>query len=291
MTSPDSVQIIPPYRNLPLIGGEHHSWDVFGRDDQLGTLNFIRPDAVTKAARSVSEGRVICLSLPLDLPHPALAPGRARYDHEIIRERTGRDDKVNNFYLQCSSQWDSLQHIRFREFGYYGGREEDELDRGALGIDVMARNGIIGRGILLDVERYLRQKGRGFDARQRLPISAALLDEVATTQGIEPESGDILLLRTGWLTWYLALDQAGSERPGGAIFSDQQHGAGPRLSVQLQLRSARYGGRHRNNCDRHSGRRAGPSSRQGRLRPGQRGLRDRLRFLSRRRPERGCRAA
>ena len=211
MNSTTSMQTIPSYHNLPIIEGtdEHHSWDVFGRADQLGTLNFIRPDAVTKAARSVTEGRVICLSLPLNLPHPALAHGRAPYNHEIIRGRIGRDDKLSNFYLQCSSQWDSLQHIRFREFGYYGGRDEDELDRGALGVDVMARNGIIGRGILLDVERHLRQKGAVLEAQKRHPISAAMLDEVAAAQGIKPEPGDILLLRTGWLTWYLALDQAG----------------------------------------------------------------------------------
>jgi hypothetical protein len=205
-----STRTIPSYRNLPIIDGtdEHHSWDVFGREDQLGTLNFIGSEAVTRAARSVSEGRVICLSLPLNLPHPALAHGREPYKHEIIRGRMGRDDKLSNFYLQCSSQWDSLQHIRFREFGYYGGRDEDELDRGALGVDVMARKGIIGRGILLDVERHLRLKGEAVEAHERYPISPALLDEAAIAQGTKPESGDILLLRTGWLTWYLGLDQA-----------------------------------------------------------------------------------
>jgi len=34
--------------------------------------------------------------------------------------RGGRDDYVDNFAMQGSSQWDSLRHIRFREFGYYG---------------------------------------------------------------------------------------------------------------------------------------------------------------------------
>ena len=55
---------IPRYSQLPIIEGtgERHSWDVFGRDDELGTLNFIRPETVVKAAHGVQEGRVVCIS-------------------------------------------------------------------------------------------------------------------------------------------------------------------------------------------------------------------------------------
>jgi hypothetical protein len=202
---------IPLYRDLPTIAdtGEHHSWDVFGRSDELGTINFITPEAVVAAMHGVRTGQVICLSLPLNVPYPALTSSRPPYTHTITRSRMGRDDSLSGFYLQCSSQWDSLQHIRFREFGYYGGREEEELDRGALGMDVIARHGIIGRGILVDVERHVRRQGKPFAADQRISIDVALLDAVLTAQGTVPQAGDILLLRTGWLTWYLALDEAG----------------------------------------------------------------------------------
>lgn len=49
---------IPPYHDLPTVAdtGEHHSWDVFGRQDRLGTLNFRSPPATVAAAHTVREG-------------------------------------------------------------------------------------------------------------------------------------------------------------------------------------------------------------------------------------------
>ena len=207
----------PRYADLPTVGdtGEHHSWEVFGREDQLGTLNFLSPEATAAAAHGVREGRVVCLSLPLNVPYPATTSTRPPYTHKVTRSRTGRDDSLDGFFLQCSSQWDSLQHIRFREFGYYGGREEEALDRGELGMDAMARRGIIGRGILLDVERYLRAAGRPCAADTRIPYTPALLEEVAAAQGTKVRPGDILILRTGWLTWYMELDAASRTAIGG----------------------------------------------------------------------------
>jgi hypothetical protein len=230
---------IPFYRDLPTVGGEHHCWDVFGRDDQLGTLNFITPQMVVSATHGVQSGQVVCLSLPLNVPYPALSSSRPPYTHTITRSRVGRDDSVSDFYLQCSSQWDSLQHIRFRQFGYYGGREEEELDRGALGMDVMARHGIVGRGILVDVERHVRAQGKPFQANARHVIDGALLDEALATQGTVPQEGDILLFRTGWLTWYLGLDEAGraalqgTQRGGEGGMSCPGLAAGPAMAAWL----------------------------------------------------------
>jgi hypothetical protein len=230
------VRDIPRYRDLPTIGstGEHHSWDVFGRDDELGTLNFIRPETVAGAARSVQTGQVICLSLPLNVPYPALSPNRAPYTHEIKRTRMGRDDVLSGFYLQCSSQWDSLQHIRFREFGYYGGREEEELDRGALGIDVIARHSVIGRGVLVDVERYMRNEGRDFVPNQRIALGPDLLDAVLVSQKTKLQHGDILLLNVGWLSWYLSLDAMGRQ----ALEGQQRGGEGALETAGLEPSAA-----------------------------------------------------
>lgn len=208
---------IPRFSDLPMVAdtGERHSWDVFGRADELGTLNFLTAEATLAAAQAVREGRVICLSLPLNVPYPATTSARPPYAHKVTRSRTGRDDSLDGFFLQCSSQWDSLQHIRFREFGYYGGRDEEALDRGELGMDVMARRGIIGRGILLDVDRHMRAVGHAYDPTSRIPFTPALLNDVLTAQATESRPGDILILRTGWLTWYLGLDAAGREAVGG----------------------------------------------------------------------------
>jgi hypothetical protein len=109
--------------------------------------------------------------------------------------------------LQGSSQWDGLQHVRYREYGYWGGREEAALDSGQLGIDRMAKHGIVGRGVLADVASYLKNLGAPVDATKRFVIGTPMLEEVLGWEGVELRQGDVLLIRTGWLAWYLDLDQ------------------------------------------------------------------------------------
>jgi kynurenine formamidase len=202
---------IPMFDDLPVLSdsGERHSWDVFGPDDQLGTQNFVRPHMRAAAAMEVCTGETVCLSLPLDVPDARMFPSRTPYRHHISRSRGGRDDSLDNFYLQGSSQWDGLAHIRFRQFGYYGGREEDALDQGALGIDAVARRGIISRGVLVDVLGFFKRHQRDLDPQARVPIGVDLIEEVLADQGCVVSSGDAVLVRTGWLGWYKALDEGG----------------------------------------------------------------------------------
>ena len=47
---------------------EGSTWGDFGADDQLGRLNLLTPEKVRQGVAEVREGRVFCLSLPLDLP-------------------------------------------------------------------------------------------------------------------------------------------------------------------------------------------------------------------------------
>src|SRR2546425_6362791 len=114
---------LPKFSQLPLVGqtGERHAWGVFGKDNQLGTVNLLTPERVKRAATLVRTGKVINLSLPLNFPITLYGGHRTGYQHHIEVNRGGRDDYVDNFAMQGSSQWDSLRHIRFREFGYYGG--------------------------------------------------------------------------------------------------------------------------------------------------------------------------
>lgn len=169
------------------------------------------------AAGEIRIGRIVSLSIPLGTISPALAPGRGDLRHQIIRSRHGRDDSLDGFYLQGASQWDGLQHIRYREHGYYGGRQEEDLDEGWLGIDAVARSGVVGRGVLVDVERYRRLQSEPFDLSERVPIEPELLDEALSAQETELVAGDILVLRTGWLGWYRSLDAAGREALGGTL--------------------------------------------------------------------------
>jgi kynurenine formamidase len=199
---------LPAYADLPVKPGapEGSAWGLFGDDDQLGCLNLVTPERVIAAAKLVRKGSVFPLNLRIDEPNPPLF-GRGEVRHTIIDLGGGvaRDDYLDNFYPQASSQWDGLRHIRHPRDGFYGGVPDDEVEsgKGRLGIEHFARRGIAGRGVLLDVGRYLESQGAPLDQSGSTMITAETLDACAKTQGVAIRSGDILLLRTGWLRWYL----------------------------------------------------------------------------------------
>ena len=199
---------LPSYDSLPRNEtlGMRHAWGVFGADDQLGTINLLSPDRVKAAAAEIRRGQIFNLSLPLNLPEAPLPP-RQGYRHHIFDiDRNTQDDYLDNFYLQASSQWDGLRHIRAREFGFYNGASGEEAGPGGsrLGIDRWAEHGIAGRGVLLDVARHRERLGAPLDAHTPFAIGPELLEEVARQQGSPLRPGDILLLRTGYMRAYLA---------------------------------------------------------------------------------------
>ena len=225
---------IPPFRELPQVGhsGERQAWEVFGAGDQLGTVNLLTPERVKQAAGLVRTGRVINLSLPLNFPITLYGGFRTGYRHHIEVNRGGRDDYVDNFAMQGSSQWDSLRHIRYREFGYYGGRQDEQVDDNAeLGIEHWARHGIVGRGVLLDAARYMEHQDSPLDVTRRFAMDGPFLERVAQAQQVRVQAGDIVLLRTGWLAWYGGLDEAGREALRGTLHPGEDGMACPGLDA------------------------------------------------------------
>lgn len=201
----------PKFADLPFVPGtdERHAWDVWGRGDNLGSLNRIGREQILAATRLVRAGEIIPLTLPLNEPDPGIFPSRTAYEHVVERTRNGRDDSLNNLFLQFSSQWDGLRHVKFRDHGYWGGRTEADLDAGDdLGIDKWSERGPIGRGVLIDVARHLASAGTPLKPDERFEITAELIEQVAVAQGVRFQAGDFLVLRTGWMEWYRALDMA-----------------------------------------------------------------------------------
>ncbi len=229
------ISKLPKFSDLPQVGQteERHTWEVFGPDNQLGSVNLLTPDRVKRAATLVRTGRVFNLSLPLNFPITLYGGFRGEgYRHHIEVGRGGRDDYVDNFAMQGSSQWDSLRHIRFREFGYYGGRQDADLDKkGELGIEHWAQHGIVGRGVLMDTAQYMEQQGTPLDMTKKFEMDGGFLEQVAQAQKVEIQPGDILVLRTGWLDWYKGLDDAGREALRGSLEPGEAGHACPGLAA------------------------------------------------------------
>jgi len=175
---------------------------VFGDADILGTLNRQTPDAVRHAASLVRSGSVFSLNAPLDWPNPPLF-NRQLVKHEVYRTSMGnRDDYLDGFYPQASSQWDGFLHISDPEIGSY-----NHLPPERLGIESWAARGIASRGVLLDVERYLQDEGRPLHWRTRTGITVQDLEATRRRAGVEMRPGDVLLIRTGWVAGYESTDE------------------------------------------------------------------------------------
>jgi len=194
---------------------ERHAWDEYGPGDELGALNNLSPARVLAAAGLIRRGAVFSLDLLIDEPGSG-GDLRPTPLHHVERTEYGRDDHLDRFYLGASSQWDGLRHVKYRDRGYYGGRSEEDLDGSdVLGVDRIAGRGLVTRGVLVDVPRYFSDRGEPWDPLGRVAISEALLEEVLRHQATEIGRGDVLLLRTGWLDAWYALDPNEREPGGG----------------------------------------------------------------------------
>ena len=215
---------IPDFDDLPMIDalGLRHAWDVYGRDDVLGSMNQVTAERVMQAAAEIRTGVRISLDLPLDLPNPPLF-GRQPFEHVVFPlNRNEMDDRLHNFHPQASTQWDALNHVRCREFGFWGGRTQDPTEGpNGLGIDHFANHGIAGRGVLIDVASWLESKLTAYDPLDPRAITVADLEAVLDHQSVELRPGDLLCIRTGWSRGYLALGADGR-----AAYALEPHFAG-----------------------------------------------------------------
>jgi kynurenine formamidase len=197
----------PSWRELPeLSAGARSAWGVAPPGDRLGTLRRLTPERTVAAADLVRTGRRIRLDLPVDQPDPPLF-SREPLRREVIRmNRVTFDDRLDNYYPQAGSQWDALGHMAHRHHGFYGGRDAESVADGALGIEAAAE-GIVGRGVLLDVARWAQTEGRSFDPGSPHRITPDDALATAAAQGTALEPGDVWLLRSGWIGWYRGLEE------------------------------------------------------------------------------------
>ncbi len=151
---------------------------------------------------SAREGLVFNLNLELELPAPALF-GRESLQH-VVKDfgNIVHDDVLANLNTQSSSQWDGFRHIRHPAWGYYNGLAAEDH-----GMQFWARHGIAGRAVLADVARWRQSTGRPIRQGEADIITVADIEATLDSEGVTLESGDILLLRTGWLEWYRSLDR------------------------------------------------------------------------------------
>jgi len=228
-----SIPATPGIETVRALAERCSNWGRWGPDDELGTLNHIRPEDVVAATRLVSGGRVFSLSIPVDEKGPQTGGfGRFNPVHLMIRDGNGAvtGSTVRDFYggqdrwirgtddllilpLQSGTQWDALAHIVFDGQIYNGYDATTVGSKGALRDDIAnARDRVVGRGVLLDLPR---SQGREWlDPGE--PIHAADLEACARFEKVTLGRGDFALIRTGQLAQVRSAGNWGSYAGGPA---------------------------------------------------------------------------
>ncbi|AWK13165.1 cyclase family protein [Streptomyces spongiicola] len=173
-----------------------------GPGDRRGTLGNLTPDRVAAAAREVTTGRTVSLAAPVetragpDNPEPARhrmkAPDPGRQPSPGLRFALDRFGM--NVHGDVDSHLDALCHVLYDGTLYNGVPAGSVTADGAteLAVDV-ARDGVVGRGVLLDIPRL-----RGVPwLEPGEQVTAADLTAAEAAQGVRTGPGDVLLVRVG----------------------------------------------------------------------------------------------
>lgn len=181
------------------------NWGRWGADDERGTINYITPEKIRRAGSCIRKGKVFSLGLNFGSDGPQIGQG-GRVNPQHFMTATDSPvyptspfrfaDDVVVMGLQCATQWDSLAHVHYDGQLYNGYPATSITSAGASKNAITAQaNGIVGRGVLLDVARA--------QDTERLvpgyPITPFDLDATERAHDIQVESGDVVLIRTGHL--------------------------------------------------------------------------------------------
>ena len=189
------------------------NWGRWGDDDQLGTLNHITPEVRAQAAGLVQAGRAISLANSLDTrPGPRNPFPVSHY----LRWHQGIawDFFAINYHGLTNTHVDAHCHIFTddEEPLLYNGRPASLVTvTGAKSGSVDHwRDGIVTRGVFYDIPRY-----RGVDhVSYEEPVHGWELEDVAKAQGVEPRSGDAVIIRSGADAVQRALQSGALQAPG-----------------------------------------------------------------------------
>jgi hypothetical protein len=171
----------------------------WGPDDELGTMNFVTPEKVLEASRLVTKGRVV--SIAQDLLTSPSQKNRFKpvaFKMVVGSEPTDTACAEEIGYLPHGPQvthLDSITHVYFEGQMWNGRKAADWVDENGMrfGSVYALRNGIVTRGVLLDVAR-----ARGVAYLPNLEwVTVEDLESAEQRQNVHVGRGDVLLVRTG----------------------------------------------------------------------------------------------
>jgi kynurenine formamidase len=221
----------------------------WGAGDRRGALNHITAARLAAAAGEVRAGRTVTLAAPLADSAPDNPQPGARHMKRLPAEPSevpgvsfAADQITMNVHGDVDSHIDALCHVSYAGTLYNGVPPSVVTSRGAaeLSIDDV-RDGIVGRGVLLDIPRL-----RGVPwLEPGDQVTAAELAAAEQAQQVRVGPGDLLFVRVGHRRrrdelgpWDVARSRAGlhpgaceylAERQVAALGSDSNSDSAPSI--------------------------------------------------------------
>lgn len=177
----------------------------FGPDDTLGAINLITPEKMVEAARLVKTGKTYSMALVATPNTPGY--NLRRYEIHVVapvnstgvplakNKVTGYDEYIS-VWGGLGTHLDGLGHVGV-DHHYYNGRHANEIyDFAGLKLyGTHALPPIVTRGVMLDIAAW-----KGVDMMKGGEVIT--VDDIKATakaQNTEIRSGDVVVLRTGWV--------------------------------------------------------------------------------------------
>ena len=195
---------VPTTDTLERMYEDLKNWGRWGADDERGALNHMTDDHRRRAAALVVVGESVSLAHdlateplpenPRAVEHHMRASGDARDSNGIPGYEAARDYLALDLHGLSTTHVDALSHMFVRGEMFGGRPASDVRSDGARSNTVLSMaDGVVGRGVLLDVPRAL---GRDYlDTGEVIAV-----DDLETTeraQGIAAQAGDVLLVAWG----------------------------------------------------------------------------------------------
>jgi kynurenine formamidase len=177
------------------------NWGHWGPDDERGTLNYLTAKRVATAAGLVRSGRTVSLSRPLNTEQESDNPEPAEHHMTMLGAQAHADgvafakDYIGvDYHNDSHSHLDALCHVSF-DGVLYNDKSSDSVTADGAAVETVEvmKDGLVGRGVLLDVPR-LKNVDWLEPGEHVLPTD---LEGAERDEGVTAGEGDILLVRTG----------------------------------------------------------------------------------------------
>ena len=173
----------------------------WGPDDRRGALNYITPAEVIAALGTTRLGRTVSLAAPVEDRPTADNPDPAQHQMKQplgadagLGQSFSMDRLAMNIHGNADSHIDALCHVIFDRTLYNGVAADTVTVAGAAELSIgVAADGIVGRGVLLDVPR-----SRGVPWLEPGDhVTAEDMLAAERDQGVRVGRGDIVFVRVG----------------------------------------------------------------------------------------------